>query len=156
MIGCDLHDVSMLLKVAVGTKKPIKRSFLTSNVAGMIAWFTDFANRLGNERIVFATEASGQEFDLYDDVLDTRLECHVLATTHLSHTTHRRKNKTDEKDAQMILEKAGAYVLAGRALPSVWAPGPQTRDDRDPVRLRLALSEQRTQTRTRFAIWPIE
>ena len=129
---------------------------MTSNVAGMIAWFTDFANRLGNERIVFATEASGQEFDLYDDVLDTRLECHVLATTHLFHTTHRRKNKTDEKDAQMILEKVGAYVLAGRALPSVWAPGPQTRDDRDPVRLRLALSEQRTQTRTRFAIWPIE
>ena len=54
MIGCDLHDVSTFLEVAVGTEKPTKRSFLTSNAAGMIAWFTDFANRRASERIIFA------------------------------------------------------------------------------------------------------
>ena len=53
MIGCDLHDVSIFLKVAVGTEKPTKRSFLTSNAAEMVARLTDFANRRGSERIVF-------------------------------------------------------------------------------------------------------
>jgi hypothetical protein len=38
MIGCDLHDRWMLLKVAFGTEKPIKRSFETSNTLGMIEW----------------------------------------------------------------------------------------------------------------------
>jgi hypothetical protein len=36
MIGCDLHDRWMLLKVAVGTEEPVKRSFERSNTLGMI------------------------------------------------------------------------------------------------------------------------
>jgi transposase len=73
-----------------------------------------------------------------------------LAPTHLPHTTHRRKNKTDEKDAEMILEEVRAFVLAGRKLPTVWVPDPETRDDREPLRLRLSLAKQRTQIKNQI------
>jgi len=150
MIGCDLHDRSMLLMVAVGLEKPVKKTFPTRNRAEMIAWLKDWAAQEGAARIVFAYEASGLGFGLHDELTEAGIECHVLAPTHLPHTTHRRKNKTDEKDALMILEEVRAHVLAGRQLPAVWVPDPQTRDDREPVRLRLSLGEQRTQIKNQI------
>lgn len=150
MIGCDLHDRWMLLKVAVGTEKPVKKSFETAKAAEMIAWVKDFAQRQEAGKIVFAYEASGQGFGLYDDLSDAGIQCHVLAPTHLPHTPNRRKNKTDEKDAEMILDEVRAHVLAGRELPAVWVPDPHTRDDREPVRLRLSLGEQRTQIKNQI------
>ena len=150
MIGCDLHDRWMLLKVAVGTGKPVKKSFQTSHAAEMIDWLKEFARRHDSCRIVFAYEASGSGFGLYDDLTDAGIECHVLAPTHLPHTTHRRKNKTDEKDAEMILDEVRASVLAGRKLPAVWVPDPETRDDREPLRLRLSLARQRTQIKNQI------
>jgi transposase len=116
----------------------------------MIEWLKDFACRKGAARTVFAYEASGQGFGLYDQLSDAGIECHVLAPTHLPHTTHRRKNKTDEKDAEMILDEVRAHVLAGRRLPSVWVPDAQTRDDREAVRLRLSLGAQRTQIKNQI------
>ena len=150
MIGCDLHDRWMLLKVAVDSGKPVKKSFETSHSAEMIDWLKEFARRHDSCRIVFAYEASGMGFGLYDDLTDAGIECHVLAPTHLPHTTHRRKNKTDEKDAEMILDEVRASVLAGRKLPAVWVPDPETRDDREPLRLRLSLAKQRTQIKNQI------
>jgi len=150
MIGCDLHDRSMLLKVAVGVGKPATKSFSTSDNAAMIAWVKAFSERNDASRIVFAYEASGQGFGLYDVLREAGIECHVLAPTHLPHTAHRRKNKTDEKDAQMILDEVRAHVLAGRKLPAVWVPHPQTRDDREAVRMRLQLAEQRTRIKNQI------
>ena len=150
MIGCDLHDRFMLLKAAVDAGEPVKKSFATARPAEMIAWVKEFAARHGAARIVFAYEASGQGFGLYDDLTDAGIECYVLAPTHLPHTAHRRKNKTDEKDAQMILDELRAHVLAGRKLPAVWIPDPQTRDDREIVRMRLQLAEQRTRIKSQI------
>lgn len=150
MIGCDLHDASMMLKVAVGAGEAIKKSFATSYVEEMIAWVKDFAQRQQALRIVFAYEASGQGFGLYDTLADAGIECYVLAPTHLPHTAHQRKNKTDEKDAQMILDEVRGHVLAGRRLPKVWVPDPQTRDDREAVRMRLQLGEQRTRVKNQI------
>jgi transposase len=144
MIGCDLHDRTMMLKVAVGAGDSVKKVFATSNVSGMVDWVKEFAVRHDCSRIVFAYEASGQGFGLYDELTDVGIECYVLAPTHLPHTSHRRKNKTDEKDAEMILDEVRAHVLAGRKLPAVWVPDPETRDDREAVRMRLELAEQRT------------
>jgi transposase len=150
MIGCDLHDRMMLLKVAVDSGKPVRKSLPTANVAELIEWLREFARRSEAPRIVFAYEASGLGFGLYDQLTEAGIECDVLAPTHLPHTAHRRQNKTDEKDAQMILDEVRAHVLAGRELPAVWVPDPQTRDDREPVRLRLSLGEQRTQIKNQI------
>lgn len=150
MIGCDLHDASMMVKIAVGTEEAIKKAFATSDRAGMIAWVKDFAQQHEAPRIVFAYEASGQGFGLYDTLTDAGIECYVLAPTHLPHTPHQRKNKTDEKDAQMILDEVRGHVLAGRKLPKVWVPDPQTRDDREVVRMRLEVGEQRTRIKNQI------
>jgi hypothetical protein len=63
---------------------------------------------------------------------------------------HSRKNKTDDKDAEMILDEVRAYLLAGRPLPSVWVPDHQTRDDREPVRLRLQVAQQRARIKNQI------
>lgn len=159
MIGCDLHDTTTVLMVADGPGTAVRKGFLTANRAGMIEWIRDFAARRGATRIVFAYEASGQGFGLYDDLTDAGIECQVLAPTHLPHSSHSRKNKTDDHDALMILDEVRAFVLAGRALPNVWVPDHQTRDDREAVRLRLELAAQRTrlknQIRNLFKRWPL-
>ena len=128
----------------------MKKSFPTSNAGEMIAWVNAFARQHGAERVVFAYEASGQGFGLYDDLTDAGIECYVLAPTHLPHSAHQRKNKTDEKDAAMILDEVRAHVLAGRKLPAVWVPDAATRDDREPVRLRLQLGEERTRIKNQI------
>lgn len=150
LIGCDLHDASMLLKIAVDAGEVRTKSFVTADAAGMIVWVKAFAAQHGARRIVFAYEASGQGFGLYDDLTEAGIEGYVLAPTHLPHTVHRRKNKTDDKDAQMILEEVRAYVLAGRKLPAVWVPNLQTRDDREAVRLRLEVGAQRTRLKNQI------
>ena len=150
MIGCDLHDATMVLKVAEGCEPSVRRGFATLNRAGMIAWIKDFAVRRGATRVVFAYEASGQGFGLYDDLNEAGIECYVLAPTHLPHNVHSRKNKTDDKDAEMILDEVRAHVLAGRALPAVWIPDQQTRDDREAVRLRLEVATQRTRIKNQI------
>jgi transposase len=150
MIGCDLHDLTTVLMVADGPGTPVRKGFVTANRAGMIEWLKDFAARRGATQIVFAYEASGQGFGLYDDLADAGIECHVLAPTHLPHSAHSRKNKTDDKDALMILDEVRAHVLAGRALPDVWVPDHQTRDDREAVRLRLDLAAQRTRLKNQI------
>jgi transposase len=150
MIGCDLHDRTMLLRIADGRGEAVTKVFVTSEAPTMIAWVKNFAQERGASRMVLAYEASGQGFGLYDDLTEAGIECHVLAPTHLPHTTHARKNKTDEKDAQMILDEVRAHVLAGRKLPAVWVPDPQTRDDRESVRMRLGLGEQRTRIKNQI------
>jgi transposase len=150
MIGCDLHDSTTVLKVSDGKGPSVRKGFLTANRAGMIAWMKDFAAQRGATRIVFAYEASGQGFGLYDELTDAGIECHVLAPTHLPHSTHSRKNKTDDHDAEMILNEVRAHVLAGRPLPDVWVPDHQTRDDRETVRLRLELAAQRTRLKNQI------
>ena len=150
MIGCDLHDAWMRLKIAVGPGKAMAKSFATADVLAMIAWIKEFAAQHGAVRIVFAYEASGQGFGLYDALTEAGIECYVLAPTHLPHTAHGRKNKTDDKDALMILDEVRAHVLAGRKLPAVWIPDPQTRDDREAVRLRLEVGAQRTRIKNQI------
>ena len=152
MIGCDLHDGSMLLKIAEGRQTPDTRSFqnTTRGRAEMIAGLKRRAKAAGTERIVLVYEASGQGFGLYDQLVAAGIECHVLAPTRIAHSPQQRKRKTDEQDALALLELLRAHVLAGNALPAVWIPGPQTRDDREVVRQRLDVAEKLTATKTQI------
>jgi transposase len=59
-----------------------------------------------------------------------------------------RKNKDDDRDAQLILETLRGHVLAGNELPSVWIPDGETRADRQTVRARLDLGHKLTGTKT--------
>jgi len=152
MTGCDLHEKDMLLKVSVDKDAPVMRSFrnLPSGREAMRKWLKGLAQNAGAKRIVFAYEASQHGFGLYDELTDAGVEAYVLPPTHLPVTAKSRRNKTDERDAQRILEMVRAHVLAGNTLPTVWIPDAQTRDDREIVRARLAVRERASATKTRI------
>lgn len=146
MIGCDLHDESMLLKIAEGRDIPQTRSF-KNTPRGRVAMIGDLKRRAkagGGAELAFAYEASGQGFGLYDQLTDAGIQCYVLAPTKIARSQRQRSQKTDEKDAQQLLELLRGFVLAGNPLPTVWIPDAQTRDDREMVRMRLDTGEKIT------------
>jgi transposase len=152
MVGCDLHDKSMLLKIAMDRGNPVVRSWGTdvSARAAMIADLKRRAAQVGAKRIVFAYEACGFGFLLHDELAAAGIECHVLAPSKMERSAKHRKRKTDERDAQAILNYVRSYVLAGVELPSVWIPDLMTRDDRELIRLRLAVAEDGSAFQTRI------
>ena len=152
MIGCDLHDRSMLLKVAVGTAQPDQLSYNNekSGRRRMIHRLRSLAEKHGAKRIVFAYEASGLGYGLSDLLTDIGIECHVLSPTHLPKTSKSAKQKTDPRDAQMILEQVRGYVLAGNHLPIVWTPPQRLRDDRELVRARVDVADELTRVKLKI------
>ena len=146
MVGCDLHDRSMFLKYAVGTQEPLQATYVNDfkGRLKMILELQEFAKKHKSKRIVFVYEASGLGFGLCDQLHDEGIECHVLSPTHLPKTVKSAKQKTDEKDAQMLLEQVRGFVLAGNSMPVVWTPPQRLRDDRDLVRARIDLSDSIT------------
>ena len=144
MVGCDLHDETMLLKVAVGQGEPHRECYANDRAGrrAMIRKLAQLSQAQDGAEVVFAYEASGLGFGLYDELVESGMRCYVLAPTKMTKSVKHRKAKTDERDAQDILEQVRAYVLAGNELPEVWVPDRQTRDDREVVRARLDLSEK--------------
>ena len=152
MIGCDLHDKTMLLKIATGCEEP-EKCVVKNTAAGrakMIEALQARAVAAGDARILFAYEASGQGFGLYDELTDAGIECYVLAPTRIARSPRQASQKTDEKDAQQLLELLRAHVLAGNELPTVWVPDPTTRDDRELVRLRLNVTDKITMVKSQI------
>lgn len=154
LVGCDLHDKTMLLKLAVDRAAAVKRSF-SNDPEGRRAMSAELKKRAlaaGAGRIVFAYEASGLGFNLYDELAEQGFTCHVLAPSKIERSPKHRSSKTDEKDATRILEILRGHYLAGNALPAVWIPDRQTRDDREVLRARLDAQDKcvalKTQVRT--------
>lgn len=146
MVGCDLHDKTMLLKIAEGRGRALKRSY-ENNPSGrkaMIAALQKRASNAGGAKVFFAYEASGCGFGLYDELTEAGIKCYVLAPTKIAKSVKQHRDKTDEKDALRLLELLRAHVLAGNELPTVWIPDPQTRDNREVVRARLDATEKLT------------
>ena len=152
MVGCDLHDRTMLLKMAQDRGKATMRSWSNdgSSRRKMIEDLRSRARQAGGARIVFAYEASGLGFVLCDELTAAGIECHVLAPTRIERSVKHRRRKTDERDAQRVLDILRAYLLAGVELPSVWVPDRQTRDDRELVRRRLGVAEKRSAVKTQI------
>jgi transposase len=152
LTGADVHDATMLLKIAVDSEPPRKRSFSNDGEGRkvMIGYLGKMSAAAGGAKIVFAYEASGVGFGLYDELTEAGIICHVLAPTKLERSPKRRRNKTDERDADQILQILRGHVLAGNELPAVWIPAPQTRDDRELVRGRLDAGEKLTGLKTQI------
>lgn len=152
MIGCDLHDKTMLLKIATG-REAAETCSVKNTAAGrakMIEELKQRAAAAGGARVLLAYEASGQGFGLYDELADAGIECHVLAPTRIARSQRQASQKTDEKDAHQLLELLRAHVLAGNELPTVWVPDATTRDDRELVRMRLDVAEKMTMIKSQI------
>ncbi len=146
MIGCDLHDRSLLIRFAVDQGQPQEASFSNDALGRrlLIERLQQLAEQEGAERIVFAYEASGQGYGLSDWLDQHGVECYVLSPTHLPKTPKSVKHKTDSRDAQMLLEQVRGFVLAGNPLPLVWTPPPRLRDDRELLRARIDAGDDTT------------
>jgi transposase len=133
----------MLLKIAEGRSDGETRS-VKNTAAGRQEMIRLLREQADAGEVVFAYEASGQGFGLYDELTEAGFTCYVLAPTRIARSVQHRRRKTDEKDAQQILELLRGHVLAGNPLPKIWIPDPQTRDDRQLVRMRVDVSEKLT------------
>jgi len=155
MVGCDLHERSMLLLTAAGPETPQKRSFRNTpeGRAKMIAYLRQRAQDEGAAGIVFVYEASSLGFGLYDELMEAGISGHVLAPTKMERSPHHNKNKTDEKDARAALKALRSHLLGGEDLPDVWVPDHQTRADRALVRQRLRVGEKIGTTKTEIQSW---
>lgn len=146
MIGCDLHLRSMLLQFAVGDDRPQQKSFNNdhSGRAKMFELIDELVKKHKAKRVVFAYEASSLGYGLADLLTDHGVECHVLSPTHLPKSQKQAKQKTDAKDAMMLLEQVRGYVLAGNSMPTVWTPPQRLRDDRELVRALIDAADETT------------
>jgi transposase len=146
MVGCDLHDRSLLVRFAVGEGAPQQAAFSNDALGRglLVERLNEAAAKHQCSRIVLAYEASGQGYGLSDFLHDQGIECYVLSPTHLPKTPKSAKQKTDAKDAQMLLEQLRGHVLAGNPLPVVWTPPQRLRDDRELVRSRIDVSDDTT------------
>jgi transposase len=104
----------------------------------------------GGARVVFAYEASGSGFGRYDELAAAGIECYVLAPTRMEKSPQHQRGKTDDRDAQDVLDRLRGYLLGGNELPSVWVPDLQTRDDRELVRVRQDLADKKTRIKTQI------
>ena len=116
----------------------------------MLNFLRERARRAGGAEVVFAYEASGLGFGLHDELEAAGVRCHVLAPSKIERSPQQRRTKTDEKDALRLLEILRGHVLAGNALPDVWVPDPQTRDDREVVRARLDAQDKCSAVKTQI------
>jgi len=152
MVGCDLHDASMLLKVAVDRQEPEKLYF-DNGPEGRRRMIEELQKRkkaAQATQIYFAYEASGLGFTLYDELTEVGITCFVLAPSRMERSVKQRRNKTDDKDAERILKELRGHRLGGNALPAIWVPDAQTRDDRLVVRARLDVGDKRTGVKTQI------
>lgn len=152
MVGCDLHDKTLVLRYAVGRERVEGRTFANDGPSRqvLIAWLDQFRRSRQAGRVLFAYEASSEGFGLYDELRAAGVECHVLAPTKIARSAKHARGKNDGRDALQLLELLRAHVLAGNALPTVWVPDPQTRDDRELIRMRLDVAERRTVTKNQI------
>lgn len=152
MVACDLHDKTMVLLLAQGRGPATKRTMPNTQAdqGKLLALLRDRSRQAGGARVVFAYEASSLGFGLHDVLTDAGIECHVLAPTKIPRSAEQKRRKTDHKDAEQILDLLRAHVLAGVALPAVWIPGSQTRDDREIVRMRLDVAQKSAAIKTQL------
>ena len=151
LAGGDVHDKSILVKVAVDRGGAEAEAWANTGRGrkSMLKSLQARARRAGAEEVFFAYEASSLGFGLHDELSEAGVKCFVLAPTKIRKSVHDRKRKTDEKDAELILEVLRGHVLAGNRLPAVWVPDMGTRDDRELLRARLEVSSGVTSVKTK-------
>lgn len=151
-VGIDLADKNSVARIGVDREKSERFGFV-NNRAGRARLFQEvkrLAAQNEGAEIVMAYEASGCGFVLRDEAEALNIRCFVLAPTKMEKSLEQRKQKTDDRDAEDILQRLRAYVLAGNRLPMVWVPDRQTREDRELIRTRLELTEKQTQVKSQI------
>ena len=150
--GIDQGDKNSVARIAVDREKGERLGFVNTR-GGRARLFKELnrqAEQAGGAKILLAYEASSCGFVLRDEAQARGMICWVLAPTKMEKSVEQKRNKNDDRDADDVLEKLRGHVLAGNKLPTVWVPDVETRDDREVLRTRLALSEKQTQVKAQI------
>jgi transposase len=151
-VGIDLGDKNSVARIAVNQERGQRFGFVNDR-RGRARLFEQVkrqGEKAGGAKIVMAYEASSCGFILRDEAEAQGIQCGVLAPTKMEKSVEQRKHKNDDRDAEDVLEKLRAHVLAGNRLPQVWIPDAQIRDDRELVRTRGELVEKQTRLKTQI------
>jgi transposase len=108
MIGADVHERTTLLRVAVDREPAVTRACPNTATGRkeMMAWLEGRARKAAAKRVCFAYEASSAGYGLYEAVTAVGMECAVWAPSKIARSPKHVKGKTDERDAEGILELA--------------------------------------------------
>ncbi len=151
LVGCDLHDQNMVLRIAVD-KGPVEKRVLSNSRSGHKAMLADLRRRsveAGGAKVIVVYEAGPHGFVLYDAVKKAGMDCRVLAPTHLPQSPKARRNKSDGRDSRRLLRQLRAHLFADEELHDIWVPEPALRDERELVRLRTDGAPELTRTKNR-------
>jgi transposase len=149
-VGIDLGDKNSVARIATEREKGERLGFVNSR-QGRARLFREAerrAEQAGGAQIVMAYEASACGFVLRDEAEAKNMTCWVLAPTQMEKSVQQQKHKNDDRDADDVLEKVRAHVLAGNRLPRVWVPEGQIRDDRELIRARVELTDKQTRLKS--------
>jgi transposase len=139
-IGCDQHKTYSV--------------FVAMNEAGQVgeairihhdrAEVREFLARLpaGME---IALETSGHYYWLVDEMERAGHHPRLAHALEVQKRTGKKSKKTDQEDAQGL-----AMLLRNGTLPEVWIPPAALRDQREMLRMRMFLSQQRTRVKNRI------
>lgn len=154
IVGCDLHEQNLLLKIAADREEPEIRAIRNNrkNRKRMIAELKERSAKRCGAKVAFAYEASSLGYVLHDELQAAGMTCYVLAPSKIERSPKGRATKTDANDAQMIFELLRAHLLARNSLPSIWVPDQQTRDAREITRARQDTQARLTQTKTQVTM----
>jgi len=149
-VGCDSHDKSLVIKVALNREAAERKRFGAKRGGRLklIEYLKGRAVQAGGAKVIVAYEASGNGFILCDELQEAGIGCHVLAPTKIERSSKQKRNKNDDRDADRLLDIVRGHYLAGTKMPAVWVPDKQTRDDRDTVSTRQDLSEKQATIKT--------
>jgi transposase len=152
MIGCDLHDKNLVLKIAMN--REASRLKVVANTAAerrrFIAELLADATKHSVEEILFGYEASGLGYSLHDELEASGIDCRVLAPTKMPQSHKQKSQKNDANDAEAILEHLRNYKLAGARLAEVRVPTAQQRADQEIVRAREDLTRKQTRLKAQI------
>jgi transposase len=152
MIGCDLHDKNLVLKIALNREQ--SRLKIVGNTAVerkrfIAEWLAD-AKKNNVKELLFAYEASGLGYQLHDELKAAGIDCRVLAPTKMPQSHKQKSKKNDANDAEAILEHLRNYRLAGSELAEVRVPSAQQREDQETVRAREDLTRKQTRLKAQI------
>ena len=152
IVGVDMSDESLALEIAHNEVSLGRRSFGNDPESweAMVRHLKEQARKADGASVVLAYEAGPHGMGLHDFLSERGIVCHMFAPTLLKHSAKSRKQKTDPKDAEGLLEVLRGHLLAGNKLPGVWIPDARLRDDREIVRGRLDAGAKTRQTRTQI------
>jgi transposase len=140
------------LQSAINLEVPTQRT-IANTVAGRQRYIAELladAKKNNCKEILFAYEASGLGYQLYDELKAAGIDCRVLAPTKMPQSHKQKSKKNDANDAKAIFEHLRNYKLAGAELAEVRVPPPQQRADQEIVRAREDLTRKQTRLKAQI------